>query len=328
MQKATMTDNLAYLTPPAAAPYTSLEPTLFHEPWWLDIATGGRYSVVEYSEKGKVIGRLPYFCYKKFGMNVISLPPLTHFLGPALIEGGGKESTKFLKRLEIATALIKKLPATASCYIKCHRDITETIAFQSAGFKISVQYTNELHPQSVDVLWDNMRPNARNNIRAAEEKYTAVDGTDAEAFMAFYEQNIEGKGKNNHMNNQTNARLITAAIARGQGRILQARDKEDGTLVASIFVAWDKVAAYYLLTTHRPDAHRGATKLLVWEAIQDAMKRGLIFDFDGVSSEGCAKSANDFTALFTPRYIMIRESGPMRILRAVQSLFADKNNYF
>ena len=37
-----------------------LTPTIFHESWWLDIATEGRYEVVEVTQNGEVLGRLPY----------------------------------------------------------------------------------------------------------------------------------------------------------------------------------------------------------------------------------------------------------------------------
>ena len=38
-----------------------LAPTIFHEHWWLDIATGGRYDRVEVVSNGKCVGWLPYF---------------------------------------------------------------------------------------------------------------------------------------------------------------------------------------------------------------------------------------------------------------------------
>jgi hypothetical protein len=37
------------------------------------------------------------------------------------------------------------------------------------------------------------------------------------------------------------------------------------------------------MTTRQLNAHGGAISLLVWEAIQDALQRGLIFDFDGMT---------------------------------------------
>jgi hypothetical protein len=57
------------------------------------------------------------------------------------------------------------------------------------------------------------------------------------------------------------------------------------------------------------------------------MRRGLIFDFDGAINEGGARLAANFTATVTPRYIAIRESDAMRVLRALRSV-RRKPNYF
>ena len=66
-----------------------LTPTIFHEDWWLTAATDGAYEAVETSLGDKVVGRLPYFRKKFYGMNWGALPALTHFLGPAVDEGPG-----------------------------------------------------------------------------------------------------------------------------------------------------------------------------------------------------------------------------------------------
>lgn len=309
--------------------YDALAPTIFHESWWLDIATGGNYSTVEYSEGDKVIGRLPYFARKKFGLSVIKHAPLTNFLGPAIDDGEGKPNKKFLRRLEITQALIAQLPKTDSLYIKCHRDVLDAVAFQGAGFRVTVQFTNEIQPAPVEELWSGMRNKVRSSIRGATKEYAVENGTDTAAFLDFYQQNIENKHHHNLMNRTACGKLIEAAIARGRGRILQSVHRETGKVDAAIFYAWDQVSAYFLLTTHNPHAsHRGVLKILIWEAIQDAVSRGLIFDFDGISSTGCARSANDFTATLVPRYIVVRESGLVRILRALQSLVVKRNMFY
>jgi hypothetical protein len=35
-----------------------LVPTIFHEDWWLEAATGGRFEVAEVAAGGRVVGRL------------------------------------------------------------------------------------------------------------------------------------------------------------------------------------------------------------------------------------------------------------------------------
>lgn len=297
-----------------------LNPTIFHEPWWLDIATQGGYSIAEVLENGKTIARLPYFLRKRKGVRIATLPPLTHFLGPAV----DKPATKFLQRLDITKELIGKLPPAELTYVKCQREVQDVIAFQAAGFRCSVQFTHEISPRAPSALWKALRDKGRNVIRRAAERHCVGTGDDPAAFMHFYRQCIESGGKSNGLDIAICTSLIAACRERGRGRIYEARDKA-GDVTAAIFCAWDHVASYYLLTARHRVAHLGAISLLVWEAITDAAKRGLIFDFDGFDSEGGARFAANFTTNITPRYIAVRESAPVRIFHAAQSLYRERN---
>lgn len=296
-----------------------LTPTIFHEGWWLDIATEGRYEVVEATQNGEILGRLPYFLRKKMGVSIIELPTLTHFLGPAI-----KPNLKFLRRLDITKELLRKLPPASAVYVKCHRDVQDVLAFQSAGFRSHVQFTHEIYPQPTSVLWKNLRDKARNVIRRASERYSVSAGHDPAAFMHYYNGNIETEGKTNYLNTLICEKLIRACLERDRGRIYEARD-QSGNLMGAIFCAWDNWSSYYLMTTRVPDAHLGTTSLLVWEAIADAANRGLIFDFDGVPNEGGARFACNFTPKVVPRYIAVRESAPLHLFRSFKCLFKEKS---
>ena len=313
---------------PALVSSDPLIPTLFHEPWWLDIATGGRYDVAEVVDGGKIVGRLPYYTQKMFGLSIVTLPPLTHFLGPAVTDCHGKPNTQFLRRLDITNRLIGQIPDVSSFYVKCHRDVTDVLAFQGAGFRAGVQFTHEIHPQPIEIVWKSLRDKARNHIGAARKKYSVTAGTDPDLFMQFYAWCVEkSKEESNHKDVHIHTELIRACLERGRGKIYEARER-DGRLAAAIFCAWDNVSSYYLMTSRAPAAHGSSTSLLVWEAISDAVERNLIFDFDGIVSEGGARSANHFAPTLAPRYTAIRDSASTQILRAVKAVVKRPNFYY
>src|SRR6202035_105800 len=112
---------------------------------------------------------------KRFGLKMIRMPVLTYFLGPAINEGEGSPNTRFLKRLEITRELLERLPRASWQYVKCHRGIADVIAFQELGFRTYVQFTHEVTPDRVDVLWQQMRNKTRNVIRKAEERFSVAD---------------------------------------------------------------------------------------------------------------------------------------------------------
>lgn len=292
-----------------------LTPTIFHEDWWLDIVTQGTFEAVEVAENGRTVGRFPYFPRRKFGLSAHLMPPLTHFLGPAVDEGEGHRDTRLIKRLTITRELIEKLPRTHLTRIKCHRGITDTIAFQGEDFLTSVQFTFEIPPQPEDVVWKNMRAPRRTVIRGAQrEGITTEVNNDPDAFVDFYWTNLElkNKGASAFYPREIVRKLLVASLERNQGSILFARNR-GGEPVAAVFYVWDSAVAYYLMTTRRHDSHNGANSLLIWEAIRDSMKRGLTFDLDGLFNKGAIMFLAGFGAFISPRYILTKALLPMRI---------------
>jgi hypothetical protein len=292
------------MVPPAqtSANPDLLAPTIFHESWWLDAATQHNYSVAEAYSGGKVVGRLPYLLCKRKGLSHIIMPTLTHFLGPAVLEGEGSANTRFLRRLNITRELITQLPAAISYEIKCHAGVTDVIAFQAENFITTVQFTHEVHPLPEQELWKRMRDKTRNVIRRAQEQYDVVSLNDSQAFIEFYARNLQQKS---YLDLSVCAQIIQGCLARGRGRILAARSAT-GALVAANFCAWDANSAYYLMSTRASNAGNGASSLLLWKAILDATGRNLVFDMDGLASEGGILFFAGFGAEVRPRYVAER----------------------
>ena len=114
------------------------------------------------------------------GMSSIEMPPLTHFLGPALDLGSGGRTTRQLRAFSITRELIRALPPSASVWLKLHGGITDTVAFQEMGFTTNVQFTNEIAPAPSENLWRAMRDKTRNVIRRAGEQLKLVEEQDPE----------------------------------------------------------------------------------------------------------------------------------------------------
>ncbi|GJE44957.1 GNAT family N-acetyltransferase [Methylobacterium soli] len=283
-----------------------LRSTIFHEPWWLDIVTGRTHDRVQVKRDGQVVGWMPYCPRRRMGLSAHLMPPLTHFLGPVVAEGEGNIDTRFITRLGILRELIQQLPKADLINIKCHRGVTDTIAFQENDFATSVQFTFEIFPQSIDTVWKNMRSPRRTVIRGAQREGITVENYgDADAFADFYWRNLDERGAKPRFSKTLCRDLIDAATARNRGRVLFANDRH-GEHVAAIFYVWDLEAAYYLMTTRTQQSHNGAISLLVWEAIKNTMQMNLVFDLDGLHHEGAIMFLAGFGAQVSPRYILTR----------------------
>ncbi len=292
-----------------------LAPTIFHEQWWLDIATGGRYDVVEVENNGKRVGWLPYFMQNKFGLKFSIPPQMTHFLGPA-VEGADEDAQAY-NRACITRELIAKLPPAAIYHYKCHRDVTDVTAFQLERFATSVQFTQELPPQSEDMLWKNMRKKKRTQIRRAQDLLTLTTIEDPELFWSFYVANVEQRGLHNYYVKSDVVRCIEQCLIRDRGRVYAAWDKSDD-LIASIWCVWDRACAYYFMSSRRAGAHDGAVSVLLWQAIKEANQRGLMFDFDGFSNNESVAFFAGFGGHVAPRYKATRTSALGRLVWEVR----------
>ena len=299
----------------ASVSVDTLEPTIFHEPWWLEIATGGQCEVVDH---GRVVGRMPYFPRRKNRLAVSTMPMLTHSLGPAIDEGMGKPSNRTFKRMEIATALIHKLPPLALFEQACHRNITEVLAFQANGFRASVQFTHEISLQSRDAVWKKMREKVRNSIELASHEATVNDDMDPGEFVSFCASAAPRRKGSKSLNAGQMLKLVEACVARGRGKVFAARGN-DGSVICSSFCVWDNQTYYHLISTPAPEAQQGVSRLLMWEAITDAKRRGLTFDFNDVASDANAGSGGSFAAEPSPRYVVTRESFPVKLWRCAGS---------
>lgn len=287
--------------------FDPLVPTIFHEPWWLDIATGGNYKLAEVSDNGEVVGRLPYFPRNRLGISYSIMPPMTHFIGPAIVEGDGNHTTRFLRRAQITRDLVRQLPPASLYKYKCHRGITDVIAFQQENFITGVQFTYEITPQPEDVLWKNLRTEKRKKIRQAGRLLSVTDIYDAQEFWRFYDNNLKRREAKNVCEQKLCCDLIRTSIERGQGHIWGARDKNND-LVAAVFCIWDSTTSFYFMSSRTTQAHSGAISLLAWEAIKDASARGLVFDFDGLNNSKAVLFFTEFGGIISPRFIVTRQT--------------------
>lgn len=307
-----MSDDLLTLT---RAP-DPLAPTIFHEEWWLDLASRGRFGVSEVRENGHVIARLPYATAGVCALDRrIVMPMLTHFLGPAVCEGEGSASARLARRIELTRELIGQLPSALSVTMKCHAGVTDTIPFQMERFLTHVQYTYEIAPQNPDEVWMAMRSQRRTIIRGAQKRCEVITLDDPGVFMRFYDDNLKLNGLSSIYDDKICETLIDASLRRGRGQIWAATS--EGRLQAAVFCVRDAQASYYLMTTRHPHSHSGAVSLLAFEAIKDAMARGLTFDLDGLSDAGGVAFFTGFCGRVSPRYIVVRETRMMRLYRAL-----------
>jgi hypothetical protein len=300
-----------------------LAPTIFHEPWWLEIVCDGSYREVTVSSGGVIVGRLPYQSSSVYGLKLLNMPLLTYVLGPVLMERGGNVPN-VLKQIAIVQALIKKLPRASYVSFRLRGGGgTAALAFESAGFSNSIGSTVEIAPNQVDSLWRQMRDKTRNIIRRAQERLTVTDSLSPEDFFEFFEENLHRQNLVNVYDRLICTKVMSESLHRGVGRLLATVDPSNN-LQSAIFTVWDDQMEYYLLSTRTPSSINGATSLAIWTGIQHAAQRGLTFDMAGIHVH-LDRLPNivlltGFGGVITPRYMVKRATSVIRIAQSIKSL--------
>ena len=303
---------------------------LFHEPWWLGAVTGGRYQEAVVEQGGNIVGRLPYVMSARGPFRVARMPQFTHVLGPWVYTGVGKSQTRLNHRLSITRALIDKLPRLA--FFEQHLDpaaddgfaSADGLAFQDRGFTVSPQYTFQIDcTRPVEALWDAMHFKTRQHIRRAEEKYAVRNVDNAALFANVYLHNLRAQRRANRLEFEYFPELFAQCTSRACGEILGAFSAQ-GTPVAMVFLVWSAKTMYYLLSTRGPDPNdNGSVNLLLWESMQRAHRRGLVFDLDGIHTSGSARFLSGFGGRIRTRLLVRRGNALFNTLQHVKLRYSN-----
>ncbi len=223
--------------------------------------------------------------------------------------------------------LIGQLPNASYVGFRLHGGLTNTLAFDAAGFSSDVDFTVEISPAEPAVLWGQMRDKTRNVIRRAEEKLEVIELLEPARFMDFYEENLREMGRRNHYNRTICVNIIAECLRRSVGRILLAVDTF-GNFKAAIFTVWDCDVEFYFMSTRTPDSPNGATSLLIWTAIQHAALKGLTFDMDFVhvvrNKMPNLLLLTGFGGTIKPRYFVRRTSPLIRMAQYCKNALNSK----
>src|SRR4051794_13421331 len=84
--------------------------SIFEQSWWLDAATGEAWSRAEARWDNKLVGWMPYFVTKHWGLPHIAMPPYTRTLAPRLCPPASTPAKHLNSRIRVLRDLLGHLP--------------------------------------------------------------------------------------------------------------------------------------------------------------------------------------------------------------------------
>ncbi len=249
---------------------------LHAQPWWLDAVCGEDHWDISllFNNNKIIIGALPYYMVRKYGLRFIKMPPLTDYMAIIINYNFTTNSKPYALQAyqqEVLNKLIKLLPKVSFYYQQFYPEFNNWLPFYWQGFHQTTMYTYTLDRLSdINIVFSNFKSELRTSIRKAEKQLKVETSEDLAAFYQINCTSFEHNKKKPPYQFETLKKVNTALTIRNQKRIYLAKDIESGVCQAGLYVAYDARKAYFLLWgIDRRFAEQRALQLIFWQAIQD-----------------------------------------------------------
>lgn len=294
---------------------------LFSQPFWLDVVCGQQGWGAAVASKGnKAIGGWPYYLSKKYGLQTVSMPPLTPSMGPCLnYPSGQKQATRLTFEHEVYGELQANLPKVSHFTQYLHHSIANVLPCLWSGYQCAPRYTYVLRDISdVDQTFANFKSNIKTDIRKASKQVEVEQSDDIDQFYEVMCKTYRRQERSSPLSRELVTRLDQACVALGCRRILLAKD-EGGKVHSGAYLVWDNQEMYYLMGGSDPALRNsGAGSLVLWEAIQEAAQKQRHFNFEGSMLPAVEPFFRAFGGTQVPYYHLWRTPNPvLRTLRAL-----------
>jgi Acetyltransferase (GNAT) domain len=286
---------------------------LFMQAWWLDAvcqSAGLEWDVALVKDKNGIISAVLTYAYRqKWGIKIITVPPLTKYMGiwqrplayPTHHENSNEEQTSI-------KSLLTQLPDNHRITLQLSPAILDHSVFTWAGYTVETRYMQMLldMPQ-IETLYTQLNRNTKRNIKKAEQHFKVETTDDIEGFLQLNNAVFTRQGKQNPISEATWRQLDTVLKEKKQRLIYLSMD-ENGIAQGVFYMIYDTQYAYALangLTEYGRE--QGAMSQLTWQAIQDAAQMRLSFNFLGSMLPTVEAFNRGFNSVKKP-YFVLRKS--------------------
>ncbi|MCX6250373.1 MAG: methicillin resistance protein [Bacteroidetes bacterium] len=293
------------------------EPTIpvFSKAWWLDTVCGiDNWAVLLFEKNDEILGALPFTWVTNNRYKHISQPLLTQNNG---IWIKYPDPQPYGKRLsyekEVMGSLITQLELLdISTYRqRFHYSFTNWLPFYWQGYSQTTFYTYVIDDISdLSRVEENFSYAKKKNILRAEKIIEVKFDLSAEEFYNNHKATLLKQGQEIIYRFEDFIRIYDAVYSRNAGRTIYGTD-QDGNLHSALFVIWDEMSGYDLISTIDPDFRdSGSATLLVREIIRFLNGKTQKFDFEGSMIENVENSFRQFGAVQKPYFLISKTFSP------------------
>lgn len=280
---------------------------IFSQAWWMDAVCGeDNWGVFLVEKNGEIVASLPYYIQKKYGLTVITQPPLTQTNGIWIkYPQGQKYSKKLSYEKEVMNDIINQLENLKVDYYcqNFHYSITNWQPFYWKGFQQTTRYTYVIEDLSdLDMLYKTMSQNQRNHLKKASKVIKCEQKNDPELFYKINNLTFKRQKKETPYSLEIVKRITELGLKNDAVAIWFAKDNQDN-ICSAIYIVWDEMSVYLLMSGADPKYRSYNSKnLLIWEVIKHFSQTNRKFDFEGSMLENIAEYNRGFGAIQKPYF--------------------------
>ena len=296
---------------------------IYDQPWWMDAVCGAEnWDVLLYKKGEQIIGAMPYYVKKKFGLQYITQPEFTQHNGVWIKYPQGQSEMKRLSlEKNIFSYFIEQMEKLPIAFYQQNfsPSVTNWQPYYWKKYKQSTNYTYRLPDISdPEKLFKSFHPDKRQNIkRARNNNFQFKLDLPANQFYDLHQKNLEKRGGTIGYSRELFYQIYDAAYAHDSGCTAYLED-EHGNVAGAIFNIWDKRWGYDLITAFDPDLRNtGAADFLVFNMLQFFSDKTKGYDFEGSMIEGVEESFRHFGATQTPYFSIHKTYTRNPLIRAV-----------
>lgn len=291
---------------------------IFSRDWWLDAVCGeDQWDVILIERGNQIIASMPYFRKKKLIFNLLTQPPLTQHMGIWIRYPDGQKYEKKLSfEKEVLTEIIDRLPSFDHFQQNFHYSLTNWLPFYWKRFKQTTRYTYVIEDISnFETVASGFSHSKRKDINKARKIVNVYEDLDASDFYSNHKMTLEKQNQKISYSFDLFEKIYNGSYKNHAGKVLYTIDNI-GNIHSAIFVVWDEISAYYLISTIDPDfRNSGSASLLISEMIKYLSNKTKKFDFEGSMIEGVEASFKSFGSIQTPYFLVSKTNSKLLMLR-------------
>lgn len=283
---------------------------VFSQPWWMDaVCADGYWDVLLYEKDGDILGALPYYVKKKWGISYITQPKFTQYNGVIIkYPNNQKYEKKLSYEKEIMTALIEQLEKLPIVFYQQFFDLkfTNWLPFYWKGYRQNTCYTYRISDISnIERVYTNMHVSKRRDYKVALQQNLHVNyDMPISVFYEYHKNVLKESGEKINYSFKFIDRLWNTVIMHKSGVLISVCD-DSFNIHSFIMLVWDKSCAYNLMTAISPKYRKSySSGLLFYEAIKHCSLFVSSFDFEGSMIESIENSYRKFGTIQLPYFFI------------------------